>query len=303
MPNLTSQVRDNRQKYGLEALSIADDPADIMAHFFEQKKAERECIKAADRAKTDAALVVMQEAIASGTDRKLAFQAAMICGATLQQIGDIVGLTRERVRQITDDVKRTFQYRPRPPRKIECRQCGTSFSTSGQGRKLYCDDPACMEDRAEKSATATVNYHRRLRATASGKEYRRRWSAKSRAKEKLLSMSREDLADVLSDLAAAVKSGDQQPLNTQGLITVRKIYNGKEWALIVGPDMGNPDWGFTFLYQGKPPNERDGITVAWRHVWRVNIRWPFTIHHHRPKSFLHRFEKSSSAQKTMRSNG
>lgn len=67
-----------------------------------------------------------------------------------------------------------------------------------------------------------------------------------------------------------------------------KIYGGRpnqKWALIVGSDTSDSDWGLTLFYQPKPVKEQDGISAAWRHIWRLTIRWPATLRHQRPKSF------------------
>lgn len=205
--------RDGRKtrlakKYGLDALSISSDPIDIVQHFeaIERQK------KADDVAKREreitAVLDAMNADLANGGDRRIAYQLALTLGATLQQIGDRVGVTRERVRQVANDVKRGPQaYIRRPLRQIECRQCGTTFM--GHGNRAYCDDLQCRENQQTASIECARQYHRKLRRTPSAREYKRKWTAKARAKEKLLAMSRNDLADVLSDLAASIKSTNE----------------------------------------------------------------------------------------------
>jgi hypothetical protein len=60
-----------------------------------------------------------------------------------------------------------------------------------------------------------------------------------------------------------------------------RFFGGGDWLLIVGTDLSNSDWGFTLCWG---PKEPDGITEPWRHVVRVNVRWPITINHRRPVS-------------------
>lgn len=59
---------------------------------------------AEEEAKVAEALRIMKYALDLGASRRPAFQAAMVAGATLQEVGDIEGITRERVRQIVHGV-------------------------------------------------------------------------------------------------------------------------------------------------------------------------------------------------------
>ncbi len=52
------------------------------------------------------------------------------------------------------------------------------------------------------------------------------------------------------------------------------VIGRERWFLVVGPDIYDSDWGVTFGYGPLPP---DGINYAWRRVWRINVRWPFSI--------------------------
>jgi hypothetical protein len=66
------------------------------------------------------------------------------------------------------------------------------------------------------------------------------------------------------------------------------IVTRERWFLIVGSDLNNSDWGVTFGYGPVPP---DGVTYAWRTVWRINVRWPVSVQHLRRSTSLTETEK------------
>jgi hypothetical protein len=104
----------------------------------ERVRAERAMSRATKLALVNASLDQMeQELREKAVDRRAAFRAAMLKGATLQQIGDRVKLTRERVRQIVYDVKPPSKKGTAPLRAILCERCGVAFK--GHGNRHYCD--------------------------------------------------------------------------------------------------------------------------------------------------------------------
>jgi len=141
--------RDGRKvrlakKWGHDVLSLSDDPAEIQHIMLERGAAERAERDAAYAAKVEQALDAMDAALARGEDRRLSFQAAMLAGATLQQVGLRQGITRERVRQVVSQV-RSGKGIGHPyvstdiSTPIPCRKCGNPFvRTIGQQR--YCSD-------------------------------------------------------------------------------------------------------------------------------------------------------------------
>lgn len=83
--------------------AVATDPRpteEIYAAIEAKDKADQEARSIEERAAVDAALAELANLLQMGASRRPAFQQAMKKGATLQEIGDVVGLTRERVRQI-----------------------------------------------------------------------------------------------------------------------------------------------------------------------------------------------------------
>ena len=58
----------------------------------------------------------------------------------------------------------------------------------------------------------------------------------------------------------------------------KKIWGGRprNWAVLFGSDHNNSDAGLTLFYGPQPS---DGVRDAWRHVWRINIRWPVSLRH------------------------
>lgn len=76
-------------------------PVDEILSTLEKKQEEEKLVRdEAEQARIAKVLSQMVNAIATGADRRAEFQKAMTEGATLQEVGNMVGLTRERVRQI-----------------------------------------------------------------------------------------------------------------------------------------------------------------------------------------------------------
>ncbi len=123
------------QKWGHDVLGLSDDPSEIQRIMAERTAAEKAQRDAEHKAKVERALDAMDKALADGVDRKLAYQAAMMGGATLQAIGTREGITRERVRQVVSDVK------AKPSPNTNCIGCGEPFVREF-GQQKYCS-PGC----------------------------------------------------------------------------------------------------------------------------------------------------------------
>lgn len=86
---------------------LADDPRpvdEIREQLKAAEKTEQAERTAAEKEVVAQALAEMEQEIGGGGNRRAAFQKAMLAGATLQEVGDICGITRERVRQIVHAV-------------------------------------------------------------------------------------------------------------------------------------------------------------------------------------------------------
>lgn len=100
--------RDNRKtrlakRYGVEVLANGKDPVVILAEIREAEEHQRKIAAAEQQVKINAMLDEMERGLSAGCDRAFMFTAALVGGATLQAIGDRVGLTRERVRQVIEE--------------------------------------------------------------------------------------------------------------------------------------------------------------------------------------------------------
>lgn len=204
---LTRDARKTRlaAKFGAEALQLSDDPAEIARIMQRREAGARAQREAEHQARVGKTLDIMDAALAAGEDRKAAFQAAMLAGCTLQQIGDRVGVTRERVRQVSEGLKPT--RKPAPPRRLNCQSCGSHFD--GHGSRKYCDAPECIEARQETRRQYAREYQERHRQEL--RVYKRHWTRRSRMKEKLLAMETSDLAEMLVDLSRQI--GAKQPVD------------------------------------------------------------------------------------------
>lgn len=144
--------RDGRKtklakKFGMDVLQISDDPNEIVRVMAERQAAQKAAVKAERAAKSKAAIEALEKALAEGTDRKTAYQAAMLGGATLQQVGDHQGITRERVRQIVSDQRSQLAEK-----EAECRTCGEPFKRN-VGIQKYCSElcrPSTYHPRQEE---------------------------------------------------------------------------------------------------------------------------------------------------------
>lgn len=54
------------------------------------------------------------------------------------------------------------------------------------------------------------------------------------------------------------------------------LFYGKNWVLIIGPDISNRDFGFTFM-QGEAPPHPIGEWRQFKYNFRMNIRWPVSF--------------------------
>lgn len=203
--------RDGRKtrlaaRFGAEVLAVSDDPAEIRHHLIAVAKAKNDERAAIQEAKIVAAIADMQAVLDGGVERSVAFKAAMLQGATLQAIGDQVGLTRERVRQIVHS-----RYIPKQPRTVVCARCETTFQAIGRGPRRFCEP--CQEIAAEQARQGKLaysrNYSRRLRATEEGKTYKRAWTRRSRLKEKLKAVEPSELAGMLREIANEIDTRDE----------------------------------------------------------------------------------------------
>lgn len=198
--------RDSRKarlanRFGVEVLALSDDPGEIRRQLAERDQHERAALDSAQAAKVTAVIADMQRALDAGEDRGVAFKAAMLQGATLQAVGDQVGITRERVRQIVGQPVRAPRPQ-RPPRTIVCKRCEEKFQPNGGGGHKYC--PPCREAVAADRIPQMREYQRQYRSSEEGKRYKREWTRRSRLKEKLKAIAPTELARLLRDLADEV---------------------------------------------------------------------------------------------------
>lgn len=152
------------KRYGADVLSINEDPAVIRHVMQDISRKEQDAIKSERQNKIDTALDAMLTDLSEGGDRKAALRAARLSGATLDQIGKQLGLTRERVRQITHDIKpngmrRKQALEPGRARTVICVRCTQPFTVESRGAFKYCS--VCYpvrqgEYRAESIAKAKV---------------------------------------------------------------------------------------------------------------------------------------------------
>lgn len=89
-------------RYGVDVIANGKEPAQILAELREAEELQRETANAERQAKIDRLLNEMERGLTAGCDRAFMFTAALVGGATLQAIGDRVGITRERVRQVIE---------------------------------------------------------------------------------------------------------------------------------------------------------------------------------------------------------
>lgn len=190
-------------RYGPDVLALGNDPAQIRQRLKEREalqKLEREASKAL---RIKGVLDGMEQALANGEDRVVAFKAALIQGATLDEIGQRVGLTRERIRQLTTPGYKPTpckkKFKPREPRTITCHHCKTEFSHQGRGNKKFCDP--CIEERRKEYMRAYAPGYRAANRQIVNDRNRTHMRT-HRAAEKLLAMSREEQLRVLAQIAA-----------------------------------------------------------------------------------------------------
>lgn len=167
-------ARDGRKtrlaaRFGVDILKLSNDPSQILANIRAEEEAKRAELKAQRAAQVARALDIMATAIAEGGDRRAAFQAAMLAGATLQDVGDRVGLTRERIRQITGDGRKGPVDKP-------CAKCGVTFTANPRHVK-YCS-PECRESvythytlKPPTTEQTCINCGNQFQATHGGQRY------------------------------------------------------------------------------------------------------------------------------------
>lgn len=196
--------RDGRKtrlakRFGGDVLNLSNDPAEIRRQLAEREQQEQVRLQSEIEKKVANALIEMQTALDAGEDRKVAFQVAMLQGATLQQVGDVVGITRERVRQVVHGV---FHYRKKGPRQITCVRCSEVFEATGPGPLKNC--PKCRVVCAEEKRDYQKDYQRARRQSEEGKEYKKIWTRTNRLKARLTELPRDDLAQLLRQIADEV---------------------------------------------------------------------------------------------------
>lgn len=201
---LTRDARKTRlaSRFGIDVLSLSDDPAEINRQMQERERQQQEDRKAAEAARVVAALEAMQTALNAGEDRVAAFQAAMLQGATLLAVGDATGISPERVRQLVHGVR--AKSTPKPARTLTCRRCSAEFE--GPGGRWYCTP--CREVVAAMKVENLRVYQRQRRQTDEGKQYKRDWTRRSRLKEKLKAVEPAELAKLLRDVANEIDDRD-----------------------------------------------------------------------------------------------
>lgn len=69
------------------------------------------------------------------------------------------------------------------------------------------------------------------------------------------------------------------------------------WFLIIGPDIYDNDWGVSFGYGPRPS---DGISDAWRCVWRINVRWPISLRRSGQRRGVFREDRAIKAARPIR---
>lgn len=200
--------RDGRKtrlakRFGIDVLNLSDDPAEIQRRLQEQEKVRRAVEQAAFDAKVQQALDLMDAVVANGEDRRLAMQAAMLAGATLEQVGCRFGITRERVRQIVHGVQKLR----RPPRTVVCAKCSAPFECVGSGLRKYCDGcrPIIAQEQYEARKSYSREYLRAYRKTAAAKAYKREWTRRDRLKKKMMEVPPAELAKVLREVASQIE--------------------------------------------------------------------------------------------------
>lgn len=207
--------RDGRKtrlanRFGLGVLSISDDPAEVRRVLREGEEAKQAAQKAAFAAKVANALADMRTALDCGEDRIIAFRAAMLAGATLEQVGQEAGITRERVRQIVHNVRPPA----RPDKTFECQSCHAHHPAPKRGRRKYCDECRLLIDaeRAEANREQNREYQARYRVEHRDKwlESKRRSMRRSRARERLTSLGTDDAVEVIRQFADILESRTRQ---------------------------------------------------------------------------------------------
>jgi DNA-directed RNA polymerase sigma subunit (sigma70/sigma32) len=90
------------QRHGGWLLNISSDPAVVKEAAATAEREFKQLEKLVDVAREDAIIAEMAAAIAAGAPRNGAIIQARNKGLTLERIGDHIGVTRERIRQICE---------------------------------------------------------------------------------------------------------------------------------------------------------------------------------------------------------
>lgn len=133
-------------RFGEIGRDMTKSPSQIRAELRAADEAEKEAAKQAHQDARARAIISMENALAAGTNRRFAFQQAMLEGATLNDIGVSQGITRERVRQVVHGIRPA--YVPVPPHERKerhfvsvarpCVSCGDDYMPTYYNSK-YCD--------------------------------------------------------------------------------------------------------------------------------------------------------------------
>jgi len=128
----------------------------------------------------------------SNLGRAMAMYQRRIAGESLQEIGKLYNLSRERVRQILKKYYPEYTHVQASHKEIRtCAQCGKKFFELRSSRRKFCDR-LCSSKALRKNRTVEeIREMRRLKAsqyyhsvknTKHYKELKKKWNEKSRLK-------------------------------------------------------------------------------------------------------------------------
>lgn len=99
------------KKFGYSALTLGNTVEEIKAVIEHEEQQRKALADNAHATKVEEILDQVEAHLQNGENRKTLFQAALMAGCTLQEIGTRLGISRERVRQIAHR-ERAKQFRP-----------------------------------------------------------------------------------------------------------------------------------------------------------------------------------------------
>lgn len=161
------------QKYGLDVLKLGNTTEEIRQALADANDKVKAASQEQEAAKIRQALATMEAEIAAGGDKRVALQAARLKGVTLQEIGDRLAITRERVRQITmgethSRSEKVIAGQKRryagvfidrvKERTIQCTACPKTFVVTRRGAFKYCPECAYNKQRAATAASNAGRY-------------------------------------------------------------------------------------------------------------------------------------------------